>query len=92
MKKKIVILGSTGSIGSTTIKIINRDKNAFEVVLLTANKNYEKLFLQAKKINCKNILINDEKNYFLSLKKNKVSDLKIFHNIDDFTKTLKKKS
>ena len=50
MKKKIVILGSTGSIGSTTIKIINRDKNAFEVVLLTANKNYEKLFLQAKKL------------------------------------------
>jgi len=91
MKKKIVILGSTGSIGSTTIKIINRDKNAFEVVLLTANKNYEKLFLQAKKINCKNILINDEKNYFLSLKKNKVSNLKIFHNIDDFTKTLKKR-
>ena len=68
MKKKIVILGSTGSIGSTTIKIVNRDKNAFKVVLLTANKNYKKLFLQAKKINCKNILIHDEKNYLISLK------------------------
>ena len=28
MKKKIIILGSTGSIGSTTIKIIDRDKNS----------------------------------------------------------------
>ena len=91
MKKKIIILGSTGSIGSTTIKIINRDKNAFNVVLLTANKNYKKLFLQAKKINCNNILIYDEKNFFLSLKKNKNNNLKIFNNIEDFTKTFKKK-
>ncbi len=64
MKKKIIILGSTGSIGSTTIKIISRDKNSFNVILLTANKNYKKLFLQAKKTNCKNILIHDEKSYF----------------------------
>ena len=91
MKKKIIILGSTGSIGSTTIKIINRDKNFFNVILLTANKNYKKLFLQAKKINCKNILIHDEKSYFLSLKKNKNINLKIFNNIEDFVKTLKKR-
>jgi len=91
MKKKIIILGSTGSIGSTTIKIINRDKNAFEVILLTANKNYKKLFLQAKKINCKNVLIYDKKNYLLSLEKNKDNDLKIFNNIVDFIKILKKK-
>ena len=41
MKKKIIILGSTGSIGTTTIKIISRDKNSFEVLLLTGNKNYK---------------------------------------------------
>jgi 1-deoxy-D-xylulose-5-phosphate reductoisomerase len=92
MKKKIIILGSTGSIGSTTIKIINKDKNSFNVILLTANKNYKKLFLQAKKINCKNILIHNEKSYFLSQKKNKNNDLKIFNKIEDFTKTLKKKA
>ena len=61
MKKKIIILGSTGSIGSTTVKIINRNKNAFNVILLTANKDYKKLFLQAKKIDCRNILIYDKK-------------------------------
>jgi len=91
MKKKIVILGSTGSIGSTTIKIVNRDKDAFNVILLTANKNYKKLFLQAKKISCKNILIYDEKNYYSAVKKNRNRRLKIFNNIEDFTKTLKKK-
>ena len=91
MKKKIIILGSTGSIGSTTIKIISRDKNAFNVVLLTANKNYKKLFLQAKKISCKNILIYDEESYSLSLKKNRDINLKIFNKIEDFTITLKKK-
>ena len=42
MKKKIIILGSTGSIGSTTIKIISRDKKSFNVILLTANENYKK--------------------------------------------------
>ncbi len=91
MKKKIIILGSTGSIGSTTIKIINRDKNAFNVILLAANKNYKKLFIQAKKTNCHNILIYDEKSYLLSLKKNKIKNLKIFNNIESFTKSLKKK-
>ena len=91
MKKKIVILGSTGSIGSTTIKIVNRDKDAFNVILLTANKNYKKLFLQAKKIGCKNILIYNEKNYFLAVKKNRNGKLNIFNNIKDFTKTFKKK-
>ena len=92
MKKKIIILGSTGSIGSTTIKIINRNKNYFQVILLTANKNYKKLFLQAKKIDCINILIFDEKSYFLSLKKNKNKKLRIFNNIKDFEKTLNGKA
>ena len=39
MKKKIAILGSTGSIGESTLKIIKKDKKNFEVNLLTTNKN-----------------------------------------------------
>mgnify|MGYP006087219785 CR=1 FL=1 len=92
MKKKIIILGSTGSIGSTTVQIINKDKNAFNVILLSANKNYKKLFLQAKKINCKNILIYKKKNYLLSLRRNRNNNLRIFNNIEDFIKTFKKKA
>ena len=39
MKKKIAILGSTGSIGKNLLEIINKDKTNYEVVLLSANKN-----------------------------------------------------
>ena len=38
MKKKIAILGSTGSIGKTLINILKKDKQNFEIVLLSANK------------------------------------------------------
>ena len=48
MKKKIAILGSTGSIGKSTLEVIKRDKKNFDVVLLTANNNYRKLIQQAK--------------------------------------------
>ena len=49
MKKKIAILGSTGSIGKSTLDVINKDKENFDVVLLSANNNYKKLVQQAKK-------------------------------------------
>ena len=48
MKKKIAILGSTGSIGKNLIEIINSNKGKFEVILLTANKNEKLLIKQAK--------------------------------------------
>ena len=60
MKKKIAILGSTGSIGMSTLDVIGKDKKNFEVVLLTANNNYKQLIKQARKFNAKNVLI---KNY-----------------------------
>ena len=48
MKKRISILGSTGSIGENTLKILRRDKKDFEINLLTTNKNISKVFKQAK--------------------------------------------
>ena len=48
MKKKIAILGSTGSIGKTLLKIIKKDKKNFDIILLTAEKNYEEILKQAK--------------------------------------------
>ena len=53
MKKKIAILGSTGSIGKSTLEVIKRDKNNFNVILLSANNNYKKLVQQAKNIKLK---------------------------------------
>jgi len=67
MKKRIIILGSTGSIGSSTLNILERDLSNFSITLLTANKNYKKLIKQAKKFNAENIIIKDKK-YFKYIK------------------------
>ncbi len=75
MKKKIAILGSTGSIGKYTLEVIKKDKKNFDIVLLTANNNYRKLIQQAKQFQVKNVLIKN-KNFYSkvknSLKKTKV--------------------
>ena len=74
MKKKIAILGSTGSIGRSTLEVIRKDKKNFDVVLLTANNNFTKLIQQAKEFKVKNVLIKNEKFYLKvknSLKKTK---------------------
>ena len=74
MKTKIAILGSTGSIGKSTLDVIKKDKKKFDVILLTANNNYKKLIQQAKDFNVKNVLINNKLFYERvknSLKKNK---------------------
>jgi len=68
MKKKIAILGSTGSIGKTLIRILKKDKNNNEVVLLTVNKNYKELIKQVKFFNVKNIIISDKKSFLITKK------------------------
>ena len=70
MKNKIAILGSTGSIGKTLIKILKKDIKNFEIVLLTANKNYNELITQAKVLNVKNLIITN-KNSYQKIKKDK---------------------
>ena len=70
MKKKIAILGSTGSIGKTLLNIIGNNKKNFEIVLLTANKDYETLIKQANRFKVKNIIITD-KNALNIIKKKK---------------------
>ena len=67
MKKSIAILGSTGSIGKSTLEVIKKDKNNFDIILLTANNNYKKLVSQAKYFKAKNVLINNKK-YFDKVK------------------------
>ncbi len=61
MKKKIIILGSTGSIGSATLSVI-KDKN-FKVELLTANKNINKLLKQSLDHNVKKVIIENKKEF-----------------------------
>ena len=49
MKKKVAILGSTGSIGKTSLNILRKDSKKFEIVLLSANSNYPLIKKQIKK-------------------------------------------
>ena len=78
MKKKIAILGSTGSIGKSTLEVIKKDKKNFDVILLSAKNNYKKLVKQAKEFKARNILINN-KNFFKKTKKLvKKTKIKVF--------------
>ena len=91
MKKKIAILGSTGSIGKTLIKILKKDLNNFEIVLLTADRNYYELLKQAKILNVKNLIITN-RNSFLKLNENSISKkINIFNNFKSFDRIFKKK-
>ena len=91
MRKKIVILGSTSSIGKSLLNIIKKDKNKFKIELLTANTNYKDLINQAKKFNVKNIIVTDPN----SFKKTKVicenKKINIFQNFESLKRILPKK-
>ena len=91
MKKKIAILGSTGSIGKTLINILKQDKKNFEIVLLSAEENYKELLKQAKLFKVKNLIITNYES-FLKIKKNSYSKkIKIFNNFDSYKTIFKNK-
>jgi 1-deoxy-D-xylulose-5-phosphate reductoisomerase len=75
MKKKICILGSTGSIGKSTLEIISKNRNDFDVILLSGNSNFRLLISQAKKFKPKyvyssNLYLTEKIKYFCN--KNKI--------------------
>ena len=87
MKKKIAILGSTGSIGRATLDILKKNKANFQVILLTANSNYKIILKQIKEFQPKYFIINDNDVYKkikkkINLKKNKVQIINKFKNFN----------
>ena len=90
MKKKIAILGSTGSIGKTLLKIVKKDKN-IKIILLTANKNYKELLKQAKFFKVKNIIITDLISFNKALNINKNKNLNIYNNFEILKKIFRNK-
>ena len=84
--KKIVIFGSTGSIGSSLLKIIKDDNKNFKIELLTANKNYRKLIKQAKFFNVKNIVLTDYNSFLIATKILKNTKVNVFKNFDSLNK------
>ncbi len=62
-KRRIAILGSTGSIGRQTLDVISQHPELFEVELLTANSSSALLIEQAIRFNANNVVICDESKY-----------------------------
>ena len=62
-KKQIAILGSTGSIGTQALEVINEHSDLFEVEVLTANNNSALLIEQAKKFKPNTVVITNEDKY-----------------------------
>ena len=91
MKKTIAILGSTGSIGKTTLNIIRKDTNKFEIILLTTNSNLKELSKQIKLFKPKNVLIHNKQKYIEFLNKYKIKKINILNDIKDLKKKIKKK-
>ncbi len=92
MKKKIAILGSTGSIGKNLIDIIKKDQKNFEITLLTAHKNYKELIKQAKFFDVKNLIITDNNAFQLAKKVNLKRKINIFNNYKNLKKIFKNKN
>ena len=88
--KKIAIFGSTGSIGSSLLNIIKKDKKIFEIKLLTGNKNYKKLIKQAKFFKVKNIIITDNNSFLITNKLLKNSRIKVYRNFVSLNKIFNK--
>ena len=91
MKKKIVILGSTGSIGKKTLSIFSKKISNFRFELLTTNKNINLLKEQIKKFNVKNVIVTD-KNQFSKIKKElHNNNVNVFNDFSQFNKIFKNK-
>ena len=84
MKKKIAILGATGSIGKTTLKIINENKKKLSVDLLTTNRNYKKLLIDAKKFKVRNVIIYDQKVLIKKIDLFSKSKINVFNSLNEF--------
>ena len=82
MKKKISILGSTGSIGKTSLKIISKKRKLFDINILVANRNYKEICKQIVKFKPKKFIVIDKNTYLKVKKFAKKKKTKIFLNIN----------
>ncbi len=77
-KKRIAIFGSTGSIGTQALDVIEANPNLFEVEILTAHTNDELLVKQALQFNPNVVVIVDEKKYEKVKQALASTDVKVF--------------
>lgn len=81
-KRKIAILGSTGSIGTQALDVIRQHRDLFDVELISANRNIDLLSQQAVEFDANNVVICDE-TFYPTLSDNlKNTDSKVFAGIE----------
>ena len=91
MKKKIIILGSTGSIGTNTFNLIKKDKKNFSIKLLSTNTNIKKIYNQAKLFDVKDVIVTDKNSYKKAKLIYKKEKIKFHNSFSIIDKLLKKK-
>jgi len=89
-KKKIAVIGSTGSIGTSALNIIKKNLNLFNIELLVCDKSYKSLVRQVNLFSPKYVYINDldAKKKFIKLNFSKKT--KLINHVKDFEKFFKK--
>jgi 1-deoxy-D-xylulose 5-phosphate reductoisomerase len=89
IKKKIAILGSTGSIGLTSLNILQSNKKEFKILLLSANSNYLLINNQIKKFKPKIFVINNPDVFNKISKKYKNNKIKILNKFSQIPSNIK---
>ncbi len=91
MKKKIAILGSTGSIGNNTIKIIENNKKDFEVIFLSTNTNIKKLYDQSVKLKPKAVIIFNQEKFIKYKEKFIKKKIRVFSSFNELKRSIIRK-
>ena len=91
MKKKVIILGSTGSVGKKTFNIFCKHKKDFQVVLLSTNKNISEIVKQSKIFNVKNLIVTDKDKYNEARIKYSKLNIHFYNSFDVIGKIFKNK-
>ena len=87
--KKVTLLGSTGSVGQNTLKVIESNPDRLELFAIAANNNIELLAEQAHKFKCKYVVCNEKYKKELSAKL--PSSTKLLTGIEGMTEISTKK-
>ena len=81
-KRRIAILGSTGSIGTQALDVIRQHRDLFEVQLISANTSVDLLESQAREFDANNVVVCDESLYPALSERLKDTDSKVFAGTD----------
>ena len=89
MKRKIAILGSTGSIGTQTLDVIRQHRDMFEVELISARRSADLLVQQAREFDAAHVVICDESLYSKVSQDLAGTDSKVWAGIDSLCSLVK---